>query len=133
VDPIDADHNVLLDLERAGWQSLCDGTAGGFYGDVMMEDAVMVLAHGEVMARDEVVAALTAEPPWTSYSITDARTVVIGRDSTALVYTGTGHRQGGSDFTATMTSIYVREGEGWKLALYQQTPRVATPVSTPPS
>ena len=122
MDHVDADTEALLELEQAGWQSLCDGTAGAFYGDVMTEDAVMVLAHGEVMTRAEVVAALTAEPAWSSYSITAARTVVIGRDSTALVYTGTGHRQGNADFVATMTSIYVREGEAWKLALYQQTP-----------
>jgi hypothetical protein len=122
VDPVDADTEALLALEQAGWQSLCGGTAGAFYADVMTEDAVMVLAHGELMTRAEVIEALTAEPAWTSYSIDDARTVVIGRDSTALVYTGIGHRQGNADFVATMTSIYVREGEAWKLALYQQTP-----------
>lgn len=40
----------LLDIERAGgWQSLCKSTGDRFYGDLMTEDAVMVLANGSVM------------------------------------------------------------------------------------
>ncbi len=36
----------LLTLERRGWDSLCDGTGGEFYGGPMTDDGVMVLAHG---------------------------------------------------------------------------------------
>jgi len=54
---------ALLTLERKGWDSLCDGTGDAFYGEMMTEDAVMVLANGEVMDRDTVVAALGRRPP----------------------------------------------------------------------
>jgi hypothetical protein len=40
-----------------------------------------------------------------------------------LVYTGTGHRADGSSFVALMSSVYTRSSDGWKLTLYQQTPK----------
>ena len=111
----------LLDLERAGWDSLCDGSGSEFYGGLMTPGGMMVLANGHVLSRDDVVTALADAPPWQSYDITNARTVEIGDDATALVYVGTGHRAGG-DFVGVMTSVYVRGDDGWQLALYQQTP-----------
>ena len=82
----------LLAIEHAGWRSLCDGTAGQFYGDVMTDGALMVLANGAVMDRDAVVAALSQSPAWSSYSIDEPRTVAIDDTTVALVYTGTGRR-----------------------------------------
>ncbi len=117
------DADALLDLERAGWESLCRGTAGQFYGGMMTADAVMVLANGQVMSRDEVVTALGDAPSWSSYAIEDPRVVPIGADTAALVYTGTARREGDDPpFVGAMTSVYVRVGDKWKLALYQQTP-----------
>lgn len=50
-------HEALLELEREGWNSLCESTGDEFYGRTMSDDAVMVLAHGEVMDRSMAVAA----------------------------------------------------------------------------
>ena len=48
----------------------------------------------------------------------------IGEDSAALVYVGTGHRDGDSpSFVGVMTSVYVRRDGRWRLAIYQQTPK----------
>ena len=114
---------TLLELERRGWDALCDGTAGDFYGSIMTADAVMVLANGAVMDRDAVVSALGAAPPWGRYEIKDERAVPVGTDSAALVYTGVGYQDGDEPaFTGAMCSVYVRVGEEWKLALYTQTP-----------
>ena len=110
----------LLDLEHRGWRSLCDGTGATFYGDLMTDDGVMVLAHGVAMDRDQVVASLAEAPPWDRYEITDPRLVDIAGGA-ALVYTGTGHR-GDEPFVARMSSVYVRRDGRWRLALYQQTP-----------
>lgn len=113
---------TLLDLERAGWDSLCDGTAAGFYGDVMLPDGVMVVANGMVLGRDDVVAALAQSPPWQTYSIDDIRLVTLDDENAALVYIGTARREGAEPFTAAMTSVYHRVDGSWKLACYQQTP-----------
>jgi hypothetical protein len=113
----------LLALERRGWDALCDGTAAAFYGEVMTGDVAMVLANGAVMDRDAVVAALGASPPWHHYDLADVRVVAAGGAAAALVYTGRAWREeDGEPFTGAMTSLYVRDGTRWRLALYTQTP-----------
>ena len=116
--------DVLLELERAGWDSLCDSTGSDFYGGVMLPEAVMVLANGMVMDRETVVSALPESPPWRRYEIGDVRLITADSDNAALVYTGTGYREGEEPaFVGAMSSVYHRTGDGWKLALYQQTQR----------
>ena len=111
----------LLELEHAGWAALCDGTGDTFYGAVMTDDAVMVLANGMVMDLATVTSALGESPPWQRYEIDDVRLVEVCPDVAALVYTGRGWREGSDEpFVGAMSSVYHRTGEGWKLALYQQ-------------
>lgn len=112
----------LLTLERRGWDSLCDGTGGEFYGGLMTGDGVMVLAHGFALGRDAVVASLGDAPPWVGYEIRDPRLVALDDDAAALVYTGRAWRDGEPAFEALMSSVYVRRDARWRLALYQQTP-----------
>ncbi|GAA4897717.1 nuclear transport factor 2 family protein [Streptomonospora salina] len=113
----------LLELEHRGWRSLCDGTGSDFYGSLMTEDGVMVLAHGEVFDRAAVVASLSGAPTWDGYEITGERVAGLGPDTAALVYRARAHR-GGADavFTALMSSVYTRRDGAWRLVLYQQTP-----------
>jgi hypothetical protein len=114
-------HDDLIELEHAGWRSLQDGSGSEFYGSIMTEGALMVLANGSVMNRDDVIASLDGAPPWDHYEIADLRSVAVRDGVVALVYTGTGHR-GDMTFVGVMTSVYVSDGERWRLALYQQTP-----------
>lgn len=109
----------LLLLERRGWESLCEGTGAEFYGSLMTDDALMVLASGAVMDRRAVVASLSDAPAWDEYAIDDVRTVEVSDGVACLVYTGTG-RRGDTTFVGVMSSTYVRAGNGWMLALYQQ-------------
>jgi len=112
----------LLELERAGWRSLCESTDDRFYGDLMTDDAVMVLANGAVMDRGAVTAALVQAPPWRSFELSDARVVRAADDTAALVYIGTAERDGADEpFVGAMSSVYHRTGDGWRLVLYQQT------------
>lgn len=111
-----------IEIERAGWESLCDGSGDRFYGEIMTDDGIMALANGSVMTRDDVVAALGEAPPWSSFEMDEIRTIELDRDAIALVYVGTGHRDGdAAPFVGVMTSIYVRREGRWRLALYQQT------------
>lgn len=114
--------DTLLELERAGWDSLCDSTGSEFYGATMLADAVMVLANGMVMDRETVVKALSDAPPWHRYEISDVRCIPIDDGNAVLVYTGTAHRDGTQPaFRAVMSSVYHRTADGWRLGLYQQT------------
>ena len=112
----------LLHIERAGWDSLCESTGADFYGELMLPDAVMVLANGMVMDRNTVVSALSESPPWRAYEISGVRLIVLDDDSAALVYTGTAYGDGEEPaFVGAMSSVYHRVDGVWKLALYQQT------------
>ncbi len=113
---------TLLHLERRGWDSLCDGTGADVYGALMTEDGVMVLANGMVMTREDVVASLAEAPTWDDYSVEDVRVVGVGDGAASLVYRGTARREGQDPFTGAMTSTYVRTPDGWRLAVYTQTP-----------
>ena len=94
-DMLDSDlRATLVDVERLGWDSLCDSTGADFYGKIMTEDAVMVLANGAVMDRSAVVDALRQAPPWRRYDISDARLIEAGLDSVVLVYVGSAYRDG---------------------------------------
>ena len=113
----------LLDLERRGWDALCSSTGAEFYGEVMTDEALMVMANGAVMERQQVVDALANAPAWASFEMDDASVVPVGDDAAALVYRAKAYRaQDQPAFECVMTSVYVRDGDDWKLALYQQTP-----------
>ncbi|KAA0110074.1 nuclear transport factor 2 family protein [Mycolicibacterium sp. P1-5] len=112
----------LLEIERAGWQSLCDSTGARFYGDLMTEGAVMVLANGAVMDRSAVTSALGQAPPWKSFEMSEERVISAGPDAAALVYIGTAARDGADEpFVGAMSSVYHRIDGTWRLVLYQQT------------
>ncbi|WP_375372745.1 MULTISPECIES: nuclear transport factor 2 family protein [unclassified Mycolicibacterium] len=112
----------LLHIERAGWDSLCESNGADFYGELMLPDAVMVLANGMVMDRNTVVSALAQSPPWRAYEISGVRLIALDADNAALVYTGTAYRDGDAPaFVGAMSSVYHRTAGVWKLTLYQQT------------
>ncbi len=113
---------TLLEIERRGWDSLCSGTGGTFYGELMTADAVMVLANGAIMDREAVIESLEHAPPWRTYSIDDVRLIRTGSDGAILVYSGTAFREADEPaFVGIMSSVYQGVDGGWRLALYQQT------------
>jgi hypothetical protein len=110
----------LETIERAGWEALCSGVGADFYGRLMTDDGVMVLAHGEVLDREAVIESLRDAPSWSSYALSDVRRVPVGSDAAALVYRADASRPGAA-FSALMSSCYVKRDGDWRLALYQQT------------
>lgn len=117
------DIEELLLLERQGWDSLCNGTGADFYGQVMTDESAMILAHGLVLDREQVVASLDDAPAWRTYEITDERLFDLGDSSVVLVYRGTAWRESSDpEFLAWMASTYVERGGSWRMVCYQQTP-----------
>ena len=112
----------LTALERRGWDALCSGDGGDFYGDLMTDDAVMVLVNGAVLDREAVIASLADAPPWDEYELSDLRRVRTGQDSAAVVYRARATRAGAPPFEALMASTYRRVDGRVRLTLYQQTP-----------
>ncbi|WP_460741257.1 nuclear transport factor 2 family protein [Mariniluteicoccus endophyticus] len=119
MDALDLD--TLVALERRGWDALSDGTGGTYYGDLMTDDALMVLVNGIVMDRATVVASLDQAPTWDHYELTDPRRVDLGADAAALAYRATAQRGGEPPFEALMTSVYRLVDGTPRLALYTQT------------
>jgi len=111
--------HVLLELDRARWDSLCNQTGSEYYGELMLPNALMVLANGIAMDRDMVVSALSESPPWRTYDIGDVRLIEVDNGNAVLVYTGTAYREADEPaFVGAMSSAYHRTDAGWKLALY---------------
>ena len=111
----------LLALEHQGWQALCEGRGAEFYGQLMTEDGLMVLAGGQVMDRPAVVASLGEAPRWAHYEISGVRSVPLADGAATLVYLGRASRSDEEPFVAAMSSTYrVVDGRP-RLAVYQQT------------
>lgn len=113
--------DLLLALEHKGWEALCNRTGGSFYGELMTEDALMVLVNGIIVDRDTVVASLNEAPTWDSYELRDPQVVVMSAQCAALVYRATAQRGNEPPFEALMSSTYVMVDDKPRLGLYQQT------------
>ncbi|GAA1148724.1 DUF4440 domain-containing protein [Nesterenkonia lutea] len=112
----------LWTIEHDGWTSLCQGRGGTFYGELMTNDAIMILVNGTVMDRKTIAATLDGAPEWASFTLDDARLVKTGSDSAALVYRARADRgTHETAFEATMTSVYRVIAGAPRLTLYQQT------------
>lgn len=111
----------LLELEHQGWRSLCDGTGSDFYGSIMAEAGMMLLASGLSLNRSQVISALADAALWERYEIIEPRLLALSGDASTLLYTGTAFRTEEEPFVALMASTYVRRAGVWKIALYQQT------------
>ncbi len=114
----------LIALERQGWEALsADGpTAGAFYDRILDEQCVMLLPGGMVLDdRAGIVEAMSGRP-WSRYALEDPRCLRPTAD-TAVVHYGVVAERDGDEYSALMSSLYVRRESGWRLAFHQQTPR----------
>jgi hypothetical protein len=116
-------------------EALADGTAeqllriehelargdGATYERHLAEGAIVVVP-GDVLDRAATVEAMDASEGWDEVSIGEEAVRELGPDVALLTYLFRG-RRGQDRYAATLSSAYVRDGEGcWKLAFHQQTP-----------
>lgn len=118
------DADDLEALERRGWDALSTHgeAARTFYEEVLDERVLMLLPGGMVLDdRSAIVEAMSGEP-WSRYELEDVRTVRPSPDVAVVTYGVVAVRDGG-EYSALMSSLYVRRDAGWRLAFHQQTPR----------
>jgi hypothetical protein len=116
-------------------EALADGTAeqllriehelargdGATYEQHLADGAMMVVP-GNVLDREAAIATMDASPGWDEVSIGEEAVRELGPHVALLTYLFRG-RRGQDHYAATLSSAYVRDGEGcWKLAFHQQTP-----------
>ncbi len=116
----------LVALERRSWQALSaeSSTAKSFYRQVLGDAVVMVLPGGMLLSdRDENIESIGNSSPWTSFKLERPQVLLPTEDTMVVSYGDVAQREGAPEYSALMSSMYVRRGKDWKLALHQQTPR----------
>lgn len=110
----------LLDIERALWTN--DPIA---YRRHLIEEAVLVFGETGPIGRDAAIDAIHKEvaegDQWTDVDIANVISMSLDTDAALLTYKASARRKS-QGVTVLATSVYVRRGEDWKLALHQQTP-----------
>jgi hypothetical protein len=116
--------NELVALEEDGWRALSSSgeAAREFYERVLDHTVVMLLPGGMVLDDRAAIVASMAGPPWSSYELDDVRCLQPTPDTGIVAY-GAVARRGAQEYSALMSSIYVRREDGWKLVFHQQTAR----------
>jgi hypothetical protein len=110
-------------LEERGWEALSTPGAGPeFYRDVLDDEVVMLLPGGLRLADREVIIESMSGPPWSAHRIEEIHEHRPTPD-TALVTYGVVARRGDVEYSALISSLYVRREQGWRMAFHQQTPR----------
>ena len=113
----------LRELELEGWQAVAEYRACGFYSNRLTDDGLLVLPDGSVLDKWEAaVSALNGEETWTSYRIEDERMVLLSAGCAALTYTASAQIFEEPEYRAVVTSVFVRRGDDWLIALRQETP-----------
>jgi hypothetical protein len=93
---------------------------GDTYLRLLTDDAVVVVP-GAAISREQCAFAIDATPGWDEFTISDERVLDLDPDSKVLTYRWSS-RRGDETYEALMSTVYVRRGGDWKVALHQQTP-----------
>jgi hypothetical protein len=117
------DVSELIDLEHKGWHALSGDAGAEFYDAFLTDDAVMVVPVG-VLERDACIAAFEAAAPWSRFELSDMRVLPLGEDGAIVTYRATAEREGHPEYTALVSTTYVRQDGEWLIAFHQQTPVV---------
>ena len=114
----------LTVLERDGWEALASGgeVAQAFYDRVLDGEVLMLFPGGMVLDDRAAIVESMGGPPWTRYELEDVRALRLTPDAGVVAY-GVVAERDGKEYSALISSTYVRRDGGWKLAFHQQTPR----------
>lgn len=111
----------LIAIEREGWEALVAGHGGAYYREHLAANAVMAFPFG-VLDREAAIDAIDSAPPWERFEMRDPKVVELSDSSGVVVYSVTAQRPGQEPYSAVISSTFVRDGDGWRLAFHQQSP-----------
>jgi hypothetical protein len=109
----------LLALERSFWTS-----GPSFYEEHLAADATMLFPAG-LLRREQIAAAIAETPRWQRVRIDDPYIAWPVPTVAVLTYQAAASRPGTPAYAAQITSVYVLNADGWKLAFHQQLPGTA--------
>ena len=69
-----ASEEVLLELERQGWEALPSSQGGAYYREHLTDNALMAFPFG-VLTRAETIDAMESAPPGKCSATEDSRSV----------------------------------------------------------
>lgn len=115
----------VVDLEEQGWRALSTSgeAAAAFYERVLDGSVLMLLPGGLVLHDRATVVRSMSGMPWTSFALEDVRVLRPTEQTAVVAYGVVAEREGSPEYSALVSSTYVRRPGGWRLALHQQTPR----------
>jgi hypothetical protein len=114
----------LFELERHSWEVLLESaeSAHAFYAEILLDDAVMALPGGLLLAGKDAIMEMLGGTPWAAYEMMETRVVELSDEVKAVVYRASAEDSEGEQYVALFTSVYVRHSGTWRLAFHQQTP-----------
>lgn len=115
----------LINLEERGWQALSTGgeAATDFYRQVLDRDVTMLFPGGMVLTDRDTILESMGGQPWATFRFDDPRVSRPTDDTGLVTYGVVAHREGAPEYSALISSMYVRRDNGWKLTFHQHTPR----------
>jgi hypothetical protein len=92
--------------------------ARAFYDRVLDERAVMLLPGGIVLDDRATMVESVSGQPWSRYALEDLGCFRPTPDAAIVTY-GVVAERDGQQYSALMSSLYVRREDGWRLAFHQ--------------
>ena len=108
----------LLEVEQRFWQASGDPD---FWAEHFNDEGVVGLPIG-LMNKESTLLGQEQARPWGDFSIKEAHIVDLGDDVASITYHANAQREGESDYSAVVTSVYARRNGEWQLMVHQQTP-----------
>lgn len=111
----------LLEMEQGFWLSGTEHFSAHLDDRCILAFPQSGEMHG-VKTRDEVAATATQTNRWSDLNMSD-RSLLQATEQVALIsYRADVTRADGQPYAALVSSLYVRRGNGWKLAFHQHSP-----------
>jgi hypothetical protein len=114
----------VIALEEQGWEAFSSSgeAARAFYEGVLARTVVMLLPGGLVLDDRAAIVNSMSGQPWSSHELEDVRSFQPTGDTVIVTY-GVVARRNEHEYSALMSSVYVRRDDGWRLTFHRQSPR----------